>query len=253
MRQRQCNNAVADKNFLAKLLAKRASHPENSPKGIRISLSGPLLTALSLVLVCAVAWAFFMGFMVGRGQSPHAEIHAMTGMLEPQEMKQAKPAAPETAEAEPAVPQPPAIVQTPAASSEPIAAAQPQKVPNAAQADNRQRPQKAAQQKAAQSKTEPEARFAYTYQLAAFKSRSEAENLQKAAAGKGLKTVVRKSGKVYLVTASITGGSAEVAALQRKLASLKLGKPLQLSKKTIAPKNSPKQTVKKQGKRGDRN
>ena len=44
------------------------------PRRFTFSLSGVAVAALGLVLVAAVGWAFFMGFMVGRGQNPEKSV-----------------------------------------------------------------------------------------------------------------------------------------------------------------------------------
>ncbi len=52
----------------------------NKPRRFTVSLSGVAVAALGVVLVAAVGWAFFMGFMVGRGQNPEKRVEQMTGM-----------------------------------------------------------------------------------------------------------------------------------------------------------------------------
>lgn len=48
---------------------------------------------LGTILVVAVGWSFFMGFMVGRGQNPETRVEQMTGMLSgPAGAQKTKPA-----------------------------------------------------------------------------------------------------------------------------------------------------------------
>lgn len=54
----------------------------DTPRRFTVSLSGAALAALCLVLVAAVGWSFFMGFMVGRGQNPEKRVGQMTGMIQ---------------------------------------------------------------------------------------------------------------------------------------------------------------------------
>ncbi len=61
---------------LRKIFQKRAPGAPH----FAISLSGTMVVALSLVLAACVAWAFFMGFMVGKGQNPGAKLQSMTGI-----------------------------------------------------------------------------------------------------------------------------------------------------------------------------
>lgn len=66
---------------LRKARLKNAS-TSDKPRRFTISLSGAALAALSLVLIAAVGWSFFMGFMVGRGQNPEKRVGQMTGMIQ---------------------------------------------------------------------------------------------------------------------------------------------------------------------------
>lgn len=66
---------------LRKVRLKNAS-ASAKPRRFTISLSGAAVTALSVVLIAAVGWSFFMGFMVGRGQNPEKRVGQMTGMLQ---------------------------------------------------------------------------------------------------------------------------------------------------------------------------
>ena len=43
------------------------SQPSGEKRRFVIRLSGPMLALLGAILVVAVGWSFFMGFMVGRG------------------------------------------------------------------------------------------------------------------------------------------------------------------------------------------
>lgn len=83
----------------------------DTPRRFTISLSGAALAALGLVLIAAVGWSFFMGFMVGRGQNPEKRVGQMTGMIQeepaaardalPEGRSPARPAAPPVADASP--------------------------------------------------------------------------------------------------------------------------------------------------------
>jgi len=234
---------MADRNFLRRLLAKDSEPSENAQKPTRLTLSSPVLIALSLVLVCAVAWAFFMGFMVGRGQSPQAEIHAITGMLEPEKQQEHRPP-PDMAETGPG----PDAPASPQENAIPVPAPMPAALPQAPVASPQTRAQAAAAKPQAKEQTREQAGqiFSYTFQLAAFKTQREAAKVQKTAVAKGLKAVIRKSGKAYLVTASLRGGPAEVAKLRGTLKSMKLGKPMQLSKTPVNASNAKRTSGKKQ-------
>lgn len=217
-----------------------------------IALAPPVAIAMAVVLVCVVAWAFFMGFMVGRGQHPQTEIRAMTGLGEPGET------AP-TAEPTPTPDQP----QTPETAEQPAPAvpvahkteapfARPKGAEMAAWGEkNEQTPQPRprAERPAPGKNEKPASRqiFDYSFQAAAFKSEREAENLRKTLNSKGLRAQVRKSGNVRLVVVNLRGGDSDVASLRQKLRDLKLGAPLQLSKNPVPPKNAREKTKAGQG------
>lgn len=211
------------KAALKTLLAKReAGKPQ---AGIRFRISWPLLAALSLALVCAVGWAFFMGLMVGRGQNPQTSIQNMTGLGPSPEIEaQAPPAVlPEPLQAEA-----PTQAEPPSPASAPPASAKPAPAPKAAQ------PAKTP----AQTKTAQAQQFDYTFQGGAFRTQKEAQSAQSRLNKNGVRSAVKKSGKVYLIVISLRGGRAEVQALQKKMKSLKMDKPMQLSKKPVETRKS---------------
>lgn len=49
-----------------------------------LDLSGAATTALGLALACAVGWAFFMGYLVGRGEHPRRGVESVAGLILPQ-------------------------------------------------------------------------------------------------------------------------------------------------------------------------
>lgn len=48
-----------------------------------LDLSGAATAALGLALACAVGWAFFMGYLVGRGEHPRRGVESVAGILLP--------------------------------------------------------------------------------------------------------------------------------------------------------------------------
>ena len=58
-----------------------ASQPTGEKRRFAIRLSGPMAALLGTILVVAVGWSFFMGFMVGRGQNPETRVEQMTSMI----------------------------------------------------------------------------------------------------------------------------------------------------------------------------
>ena len=57
------------------------SQPTGEKRRFAIRLSGPMAALLGTILVVAVGWSFFMGFMVGRGQNPETRVEQMTSMI----------------------------------------------------------------------------------------------------------------------------------------------------------------------------
>lgn len=185
-----------------------------------------MLAALCLVLVCAVAWAFYMGYMVGRGQNPQAGIHEITGLMKPEQANQGEVAS-ESVLANSVDAQESVSDSGQKKQDETVPPRPEQTRPVAQQAvkPNVQPKPRAAAQKQGQ--------FLYTFQLAAIREQGEAQKLQKALQAKSVRSSLRKSGKVYLVLTELRGGQAEVDQLISKLKTLKLGKPLQISRKPL--------------------
>lgn len=202
---------------LRALLKKLLIHkPGEESGGMRLSVSWAVLIGVCLVLACAVGWAFFMGLMVGQGQNPQTSIQTMTGLgrTEAQETAQAPEVLPEPELAQPVIK--PAV--------EPREPERP--------APARPNPQPKPAQKAPQ-KQEQAQQYDYTFQAAAFRTEADAKKLNSTINKNGMRSTVRRSGKVYLVVVSLRGDAGDVANLRKKLQSLKIGNPMQLSRKPV--------------------
>lgn len=259
------------------------------PRRFTFSLSGVAVAALGMVLAAAVGWAFFMGFMVGRGQNPEKSVEQMTGMLGDEQAQPAAPVPP-TAPAAPGAQSAPtaqperaeqpeqagSAAEVPASPADAAHATQAQQSPQAApqeesafpfsrpqgaglaawgispatpapgapaapstppqsqRADPRQAQRaSAAQPKAAQA----EALFDYSFQVAAFKDKADADKLRARLESKGLRSRQQKSGKVLLVLVNLRGTELDAANLREELQRMKLGKPLLASKKAVSGKS----------------
>lgn len=208
-------------------LFKRSEEEPRPQAGTRFGISWPLLAALCLILVCAVGWAFFMGLMVGRGQNPQESFHAATGLMKPEE---AEPL-PEEPE-----PEPPFASEDPQVAP-PVAA--PAREPAKRETPKRETAKKETPRKIPPPQATPAQtgqRYAYTFQAGAFKSQADANSASSKLNRVGLKTTVRKSGKVWLAVISLQGGAADVAAMRQKVKKLKMDRPMQLTKTAIEPK-----------------
>ena len=85
---------------------------ERIQTGRRLVVSWAMLAVVCLVFAGAVAWAFYMGYMAGKGANPQASFHEMTGLMKPET------AAPATA------PPPAVAAAMPASGTEPKATEQ---------------------------------------------------------------------------------------------------------------------------------
>ncbi len=230
---------------------------EIAKKGIVLSL--PLTIGICLVLVCAIGWAYFMGLMVGRGQNPEARLQEMTAFINSPKNNSTNIAESQEANSQPApgeVSQPATaeslpteheVAQIQTSSMQPSSSAYPFNKPSAAGAAAWGKT--ASENVPAQSIKSPDKAKAaitsvpgekilydYVFQVGAFKSLKDAENLKKALESHKLKAKVQKSGKVCIVLVSVRGSETAATELASRIRPLKLGKPLQLSKKQVTPK-----------------
>ena len=246
-----------------------------------------MATLLGLILMAAVGWSFFMGFMVGRGQNPEQRVEQMTGLQLDKQAPQAAQggvdapnmpvaaaagaspdaAAPKGQEAPApggAAAGPQAAAPAPAAPAAPSAAeaasaanpsAYPFERPSAnslaawgikpsqagaqAGAQAAKTPTTQAQASAqAQKPAAPQApQFDFVFQVAAFKSADDADKLRKKLEERGIRTRLEKSGKVQLVMVSLRGSDLDASNLREELGRMKLGAPIQKSKKAVPGKS----------------
>ena len=265
-----------------------ASPAASDKKRLVLRLSAPMATLLGLILMAAVGWSFFMGFMVGRGQNPEQRVEQMTGLqldkqapqaaqggvdasntsvaaaagagpdaaapkgqeapapdgaaTGPQAAAPAAPAAPSAAEA--ASPANPSAYPFDRPSASSLAAwgikpsqagAQPGAQPGAQAASKAPATQASAQ---AQKPAAPQApQFDFVFQVAAFKSADDADKLRKRLEERGIRTRLEKSGKVQLVMVNLRGSDLDASNLREELGRMKLGAPIQKSKKAVSGKS----------------
>lgn len=244
-----------------------------------------MATLLGLILMAAVGWSFFMGFMVGRGQNPEQRVEQMTGLqLDKQAQQTAQGGAdtpktpvaaaaatdaatpngqeapaPDGAAAGPQAAAPAAAAVPPAAeagspanpsaypfdrpSANSLAAWHGGKPPpGGAQAGAQTAPKASATQAQtsaqAQKPAAPQApQYDFVFQVAAFKSTDDADKLRKKLEERGIRTRLQKSGKVQLVMVNLRGTELDANNLREELGRLKLGAPIQTSKKAVPGKS----------------
>lgn len=234
------------------------------PKG-GFSFTLPPLAAgaVCIVMLACIGWAFFMGYMVGHGQNPGEEMRELTGIGRPDretlaEMDKAMagsedaglrdkladlsrqpvggaPAAPDgdaAPAAAPAAKSPypfnkPSDNGLAAWGNAPKDAAQPASEKTAAPA----KPQAA---------TNGAPLYDFVFQVAAFRNVDDADRLRQRLEGQGLRTRGQKSGKLTLVMVHMRGTDLDAANLKEELQRMRLGSPLQKSKKRVGGKPRPR-------------
>lgn len=215
-----------------------------SGRGRSLGLSWPAMLLLGLGLLCAVIWAFVMGFLVGRGHNPEAHLREMTGFNKTEEEKpQQPPVKTEIAATETPLPEETAPATS---TSEKIATGprfpEPSDAALTAWGEVRQEKPKSSATPPKPKKPEiknppaPALQHDYTYQLAAVRSSTDADNLKKKLQAKSVRAQVRKSGKVYLLVASFRGTDKTEQEMLNKIKAAGLGKPLRLSRKEATQK-----------------
>ena len=268
-----------------------ASPAASDKKRLVLRLSAPMATLLGLILMAAVGWSFFMGFMVGRGQNPEQRVEQMTGLqldkqapqaaqggvdasntsvaaaagagpdaaapkgqetpapdgaaAGPQAAAPAAPAAPAAAEA--ASPANPSAYPFDRPSANSLAAWHGGKSPQGgAQAGAQPGAQAASKAPATQAQASAQAQkpaapqapqFDFVFQVAAFKSADDADKLRKRLEERGIRTRLEKSGKVQLVMVNLRGSDLDASNLREELGRMKLGAPIQKSKKAVPGKS----------------
>lgn len=233
-----------------------SSAPDAPRNRFNLKISPRMALILGVILVCAVGWSFFMGFMVGRGQNPQAGIHEITGLLpldknspstlkiEPSQATGAESATqgdndgktknlPSREGALSA-----SLPQAPDDGNKksPLSFTRPQDGQKEAwENPGRMEPARPAVQKTVDkpqnSGTAPQ--FTYAFQTAAFRTRGDAEKQRSFLKAHGTRGTIQKSGKMFLVVVNLRGGENDANAFRQKMRALKLGTPLLLSRKQI--------------------
>lgn len=236
---------------LRKTRSKASAPPPQRDSTLR--LSRPMTVLAATALIAAVGWAFFMGFMVGRGQNPEARVEQMAGIFQPSrpaetppqesppqappQDPQSPPATPET----PATPPPGSTAEKPAPSSaRPTgqaleawghkaaapAPADPGPVPGSP-------PRKEGTPARAAEAVPPLAQHDFVYQVAAFKNPGDAAKLRRKLEEKGLRAQVWQSGRLHMVRVRLRGSDNDASRLREELKRMNLGTPLLESKKSV--------------------
>jgi cell division protein FtsN len=75
--------------------------------------------------------------------------------------------------------------------------------------------------------------FDYVFQVGAFKDADSVDSLRQRLEGRGMRTKMERSGKLYVVLVLLRGDDARAAEVLRATESMGLGKPIQRSRKPV--------------------
>ena len=75
--------------------------------------------------------------------------------------------------------------------------------------------------------------YDYVFQVGAFKEADSVDSLRQRLEGRGMRTKMERSGKLYVVLVLLRGDETRAAEVQRATESMGLGKPIQRSRKPV--------------------
>ena len=101
-------------------------------------------------------------------------------------------------------------------------------------------PEKTAAPAKPQAATNAAPLYDFVFQVAAFRNVDDADRLRQRLEGQGLRTRGQKSGKLTLVMVHMRGTDLDAANLKEELQRMRLGSPLQKSKKRVGGKPRPR-------------
>lgn len=226
---------------------RRQSHrrtPEKTqaaPERFSLRVTAPLLVFGCVILALTLGWAFFTGFLVGRGENPGERLASLApfGQKSEPEVKATPKEEPsmqpeETVEAKPAEQVKPIAqaIAAPSDSAKPVAPAHPFTRPDTrsmAAWGVRGEPS-ASEAKPPEPETE---RFEYQLRLATFAKREEAEALMAKITGKHVRCKVVPRGKHFVVQCVLRGTEQHFADFQDLLGRLKVKDPFLAAKKEL--------------------
>lgn len=215
------------------------SRSSSPPQDKYFRLRPSSLLAACFLVVAAVVLAYLGGVMSGRSHGGSAPASAVEDGQEPaaggsgdradSETPPQKILAPEElrfarvlrGEAPPSVP----------ASPPPVPQSGPQSGSPAGQLP--QNPQPAAEQALAAPAAPAVQMYDYEFQVGAFRDEETVDALRQRLEGRGLRTRMQRSGKLYVVLVLLRGDEARAAEVVAIAESMGLGKPMQRGKKPV--------------------
>lgn len=234
------------------------------PKG-GFSFTLPPLAAgaVCIVMLACIGWAFFMGYMVGHGQNPGEEMRELTGIGRPDRETLAEMDKPMAGSEDAGLRDKLADLSRQPVGGAPAAAnasAAPAATPaakspypfnkpsdnglaawgNAPKGAAQPASEKTAAPAKPQAATNGAPLYDFVFQVAAFRNVDDADRLRQRLEGQGLRTRGQKSGKLTLVMVHMRGTDLDAANLKEELQRMRLGSPLQKSKKRVGGKPRPR-------------
>ncbi len=201
------------------------------------------LLAACFLVVAAVVLAYLGGVMSGRSHGSSVPAFTMGDGQEPAAGGSGDRADSETPPQKILAPEelrfarvlrgeaPPSVPASPPPASQPVPQSGPQSGSPAGQLP--QNPQPAAEQALAAPAAPAVQMYDYEFQVGAFRDEETVDALRQRLEGRGLRTRMQRSGKLYVVLVLLRGDEARAAEVVAIAESMGLGKPMQRGKKPV--------------------
>ncbi len=233
-------------------------------KPLTFTVSFSSVITMCMVLVGGIAWAFFMGVIVGRGENPHATMPELSTLLKEEGEGGANVASVVEDSTANGVVQPEDLHyaaslkgKSPAKVNQGVTLAQTASAPSSevktntapeavapeiatsettTQAQSSQGAVSSTQAVAAEQELPTPVKplvFDYVFQVATFNNTESVDILRAELEGIGLRTRMDKVGKFYMVMVLMRGTEAQAQELRQRMLKMRLGEPLQRGKTPV--------------------
>ena len=219
------------------------SRSSSPPQDKYFRLRPSSLLAACFLVVAAVVLAYLGGVMSGRSHGSSVPAFTMGDGQEPAAGGSGDRADSETPPQKILAPEelrfarvlrgeaPPSVPASPPPASQPVPQSGPQSGSPAGQLP--QNPQPAAEQALAAPAAPAVQMYDYEFQVGAFRDEETVDALRQRLEGRGLRTRMQRSGKLYVVLVLLRGDEARAAEVVAIAESMGLGKPMQRGKKPV--------------------
>lgn len=210
-----------------------------APERFCLRVTAPVLALGGVLLILTLGWAFFTGFLVGRGENPGEKL-AILAPFGQEEDVASKAEIEEKPEPQKEVPETPVVEAKP--EVEQVQEAKPKVQERAAHPFTRPdarsmaawgvREQATAAEKKEAAQPAP-ARYEYQLRLATFNRREEAEALARKISGKSVRCQIVQRGKLFVLGCALRGTSQAYEEFTALLTKLKVKDPVVVVKKEL--------------------